>query len=135
MTRARSEATPSPSAASRGRRLFDPDEALAAALQVFWERGYDGASLTVLTAAMGINKPSLYSFFGNKEALFLKALDLYEREWLGYTRLALQSQTAKGVAEALLSGALRSQADRRWPVGCLSLFDHALQYPSFVRSI
>ncbi|WP_332817695.1 TetR/AcrR family transcriptional regulator [Sphingopyxis sp.] len=122
MSPAASAAASDPSAASRGRRLeFDPEEALAAALLVFWERGYDGASLTALTEAMGINKPSLYARFGNKEALFLKALDLYEREWLGYTRIALQAETAKGVAEALLFGALKSQADHRWPAGCLSL--------------
>jgi AcrR family transcriptional regulator len=123
MSRARALATAAPSAPPRGRLLgFDPDEALIAALRVFWERGYDGASLTVLTEAMGISKPSLYSVFGNKDALFLKALDLYEHERLAYTRQALRAQTAKGVAEALLSGALRSQADRRWPPGCLSLF-------------
>ena len=118
----RSEAVLEQSVAPRGRpREFDSNEALAAALRVFWVRGYDGASLTELTEAMGISKPSLYSCFGNKEALFLKALDLYEREWLGYTQAALRSRTARGVAKALLSGALRSQADRRSPAGCLSL--------------
>jgi AcrR family transcriptional regulator len=69
------------SVASRGRpREFDIDEALAAALRVFWARGYDGASLNDLTEAMGITRPSLYAAFGNKETLFCKSLDLYERE-------------------------------------------------------
>ena len=72
-------------AAVRGRpREFDVEEALAAALHVFWEKGYEGASLTDLTEAMGITRPSLYAAFGNKEDLFKRALDLYEREKLAY---------------------------------------------------
>jgi AcrR family transcriptional regulator len=55
------------------------DEALGAALRVFWSKGYEGASLTDLTEAMGVTRPSLYAAFGNKEELFHKALDLYER--------------------------------------------------------
>jgi AcrR family transcriptional regulator len=74
----------------RGRpRQFCPEEALTAALKVFWERGYEGASLAELTEAMGITKPSLYACFGNKEALFCKALDLYERDKLAYVRAPL----------------------------------------------
>ena len=66
---------------TKGRpREFDIDDALAAALRLFWTKGYDGASLTDLTEAMGITRPSLYAAFGNKESLFRKALDLYERE-------------------------------------------------------
>ena len=59
-----------------------------------------------LTAAMGITKPSLYAAFGNKEALFHKALDLYEEEKLAYTREALQQPTARAVAEHILRGAI-----------------------------
>ena len=54
----------------RGRpRAFDEDAALKKAMEVFWSKGYDAASLSDLTAAMGINPPSLYAAFGNKEAL------------------------------------------------------------------
>lgn len=53
-------------------RAFDADDALAKALEVFWRKGFEGTSLTDLTQAMGINKPSLYAAFGNKEQLFLK---------------------------------------------------------------
>lgn len=93
--------------AVRGRpREFDVEEALATALRVFWEKGYDGASLTDLTEAMGITRPSLYAAFGNKEALFKRALDLYETEKLAYIRSALDAPTARGVAQRLLEGAI-----------------------------
>ena len=58
-------------------RAFDMDQALDRALDVFWRKGYEGATLCDLTAAMGINPPSLYAAFGNKEGLFRKALDRY----------------------------------------------------------
>jgi len=58
-------------------RAFDTDKALEAAMMVFWQNGYVGTSLTDLTAAMGINKPSMYSAFGNKEALFELCLRRY----------------------------------------------------------
>ena len=94
-------------AAARGRpREFDVEEALAAALRVFWEKGYDGASLTDLTEAMGITRPSLYAAFGNKEALFKRALDLYETEKLAYVAAALAAPTARGVAQRMLEGTI-----------------------------
>ncbi len=103
----------------RGRpREFDPEQALSAALQVFWTRGYDGASLTELTEVMGINKPSLYACFGNKEELFRKALDLYERDKLNYIRLALEEPTARAVAERLLRGTLAIQTGGNDPRAC-----------------
>ncbi|WDF74801.1 TetR/AcrR family transcriptional regulator [Novosphingobium sp. KACC 22771] len=105
----------------RGRpRQFCPEAALTAALKVFWARGYEGASMSELTEAMGITKPSLYACFGNKEALFRKALDLYEKEKLAYVRAGLTAPTAKGVAEAFLRGALAMQTGND-PRGCLSV--------------
>lgn len=109
-------------AAPKGRpREFCVDEALAAALIVFWRRGYEGASMIELTTAMGITKPSLYAAFGNKEALFHKALDLYEREKLAYIGIALQEPTARLVAEKLLHGALEMQSGTSDPKGCLAV--------------
>ena len=55
---------------------------------MFWSKGYEGASLTELTAAMGITRPSLYAAYGDKEALFRKAMDLYEREKMPYVSAA-----------------------------------------------
>ncbi|HUD29156.1 MAG TPA: TetR/AcrR family transcriptional regulator [Novosphingobium sp.] len=108
--------------AVRGRpREFDPDQALAAALRVFWTRGYEGASMAELTEAMGITKPSLYACFGNKEALFRKALDLYERDKLAYIGAALEAPTAREVAERLLRGALATHCGGSDPHGCLGV--------------
>ena len=59
-------------------RAFNMDQALDQALHVFWKKGYEGTSIVDLTEAMGINPPSLYAAFGNKETLFKKALDRYE---------------------------------------------------------
>ena len=102
-------------------RAFCPDRALAAALGVFWRRGYEGASLTELTEAMGVTRPSLYAAFGNKEALFRKALDLYEREKMAFVDPALAAPTARGVAQRLLEGALQMQTSGDDPGGCLSV--------------
>lgn len=107
---------------ARGRpREFDPDVALASALRIFWQRGYEGASMAELTEAMGITKPSLYACFGNKEALFKRALDLYEREKLCYVSAALEAPTARAVAQHLLGGALDAHCGSVDPQGCFGI--------------
>ena len=104
----------------RGRpREFCVDHALAQALRVFWTKGYEGASLTDLTEAMGITRPSLYAAFGNKESLFRKALDLYEREKMAYIGQGLAQPTARKVAETMLRGALENVAGEDEPHGCM----------------
>jgi AcrR family transcriptional regulator len=100
-------------------RSFNLDEALDAATQVFWTKGYEGASLTELTQAMGINRPSLYAAFGNKETLFRKVLDRYAEERAAYLREALEQLTAREVAEHLLRGAADLLTDPHNPTGCL----------------
>jgi AcrR family transcriptional regulator len=113
---------PSICSAPKGRpREFCVDQALAAALGVFWSKGYEGASMADLTQAMGITKPSLYAAFGNKEALFHKALDLYESEKLAYMREALVQPTARAVAEHIMRGALDAQTSSEGPRGCLGV--------------
>lgn len=77
----------------RGRpRVFDEEQALDAALAVFWRNGYQAASLAELTQAMGISKPSLYSAFGNKEQLYLAALERYREQQLSKHADALAAE-------------------------------------------
>src|SRR3981189_1577334 len=65
----------------RGRpRSFDREQALERAMQVFWKQGYEATSIHDLTRAMGINPPSLYAAFGDKERLFMEAIERYQRE-------------------------------------------------------
>ena len=71
-------------------RGFDPDEALERAMMVFWEHGYEGASLSCLTHAMGISTTSMYAAFGNKEELFRKALERYSEGPSAYLTRALE---------------------------------------------
>jgi AcrR family transcriptional regulator len=100
-------------------RAFDPDQALDRALQVFWRKGYEGTSIADLTAAMGINPPSLYAAFGNKEALFRRALDRYEALHEASWREALDAQTGYEAIERLLMRSAASLGDKRNPPGCL----------------
>lgn len=111
---------PKPSAARMGRpRSFDPDKALDRALQVFWQKGYEGASLSDLTRAMGINRPSLYAAFGDKEALFRRALDRYAQGPAAFVHEALQEPTARRVAERLLRTSADLLSGGNHPSGCL----------------
>lgn len=114
------ESNAAPSVKGRPRE-FCVDEALSKALAVFWMKGYEGASMADLTEAMGITKPSLYAAFGNKEALFHKALDLYEAEKLAYTREALKQPSARAVAEHFMRGAIEAQTSTCDPKGCLGV--------------
>ncbi|MCV7061386.1 TetR/AcrR family transcriptional regulator [Mycolicibacterium vaccae] len=109
-----------PRTSSVGRpRSFDIDEALDRAMVVFWERGFEGASLTDLTEAMGITRTSMYAAFGNKEELFRAALRRYLDGPGGYLTGALAEPTARAVAEAFLRGAVRATTRPGGPAGCL----------------
>src|SRR6202167_5712662 len=100
-------------------RSFDIDGALDRALQLFWRKGYEGTSLSDLTKAVGVNRPSLYAAFGDKKALFRKALDRYLTGPAAYTQEALKEPTARAVVERLLQGAADLNAAPRNPGGCL----------------
>ena len=104
----------------RGRpRAFDPDAALERAMHVFWAKGYEGASLSNLTRAMRINRPSLYAVFGNKEQLFRKVLDRYVDGPLAYFGKALAAPNARDVVEQIFLGAAKMAGDPKIPAGCL----------------
>jgi AcrR family transcriptional regulator len=88
-------------------------------LQVFWRKGYEGSSLSDLTETMGINPPSLYVAFGNKEGLFRQALERHMAGPASYARAALAAPTARAVVEQLMSGAADLLTDKRNLGGCL----------------
>src|SRR5437870_8730296 len=100
-------------------RAFDPDVALERAMHVFWAKGYEGASLSDLTRAMRINRPSLYAAFGNKEQLFGKVLDRYMNGPLAYFQKALAARKARDVVEEIFLGTARMAGDPKIPAGCL----------------
>lgn len=104
----------------RGRpRAFDTEKALDRAMEVFWQKGYEGASLAELTASMGVNRPSLYAAFGSKEELFRKVLDRYDAGPSSFVREAMEEPTARAVVCRLLRGAAEMHTDPRTPPGCL----------------
>ncbi|WP_039798043.1 TetR/AcrR family transcriptional regulator [Nocardia araoensis] len=100
-------------------RSFDADTALDRALEVFWRHGYEGTSMADLTAAMGINKPSLYAAFGNKEELFGRVLARYLDGPGAYAADALDAPTGREVLERLIHGAVELTAGENTPPGCL----------------
>jgi AcrR family transcriptional regulator len=100
-------------------RAFDYDVALDSALKVFWSKGYEGASLSDLTKAMGINRPSLYAAFGDKETLFRRAMQRYVSEQDVYITESLNEPTTKRVAERLLANVIDAITRPHNPHGCL----------------
>src|SRR5437762_11325658 len=100
-------------------RSFDPDTALDRAMHVFWAKGYEGASLSDLTRAMRINRPSLYAAFGNKKQLFRKVLDRYMDGPVAYFGKALAAPKARAVVEEIFLGTARMADDPKIPAGCL----------------
>jgi len=100
-------------------RSFDEDDALDAAMLLFWRQGYEGTSLSDLTAAMGINRPSLYAAFGNKEALFRRVTERYLAGPGKGIAAALELPTAREVVTALFRVYADAAAEKARPRGCL----------------
>ena len=106
---------------SRGRpRSFDREAALDAAMRLFWEHGYEATSLAQLTAAIGVSAPSLYTAFGDKEALFLQAVDRYMARGGDQTQALMgdAKSAREAVARVLAESAVRL-TDPRYPRGCM----------------
>lgn len=112
---------PSAAARPRGRpRSFDREQALERAMDVFWSKGFEAASLTDLTEAMGINPPSLYAAFGDKEGLFIEAVQRYHanaQQDCPYSDLP----TARAAVESLLTFAATLFTEPGHPRGCLAV--------------
>ena len=102
-------------------REFDVTQALDAALCVFWRKGYEGASYTDLTHATGVERPALYAAFGNKEALFRKALERYYERDLAFFPAALELPTAREVVSRILHGAVELNTRHQDHPGCLGV--------------
>lgn len=100
-------------------REFDAETALDQAMEVFWRHGYEGATIAQLTEAMGINPPSLYACFGNKEGLLKAALDRYTKLRNVWMNEVVAAPTARDVAERMLMGIADRQTDPANPPGCL----------------
>ena len=121
MAAGRQDETPEPAEPKRGRpRGFDETEALLRALELFWERGFEGTSVTELTHAMRISPPSLYATYGSKEELFRKAVAHYNDPERSPTALALRNApTARQAVESLLRNNARAYTSGDTPRGCL----------------
>ncbi|MFV3074921.1 TetR/AcrR family transcriptional regulator [Niveispirillum fermenti] len=102
-------------------REFDVEKALDAVLCVFWRMGYEGASYADLTKAAGVERPALYAAFGNKEAMFRRALDRYYQRYLDYIPEALALPTAREVARHILYQAAELTTRYAENTGCLGI--------------
>ena len=117
--------------AERGRpRSFGRDAALRRAMEVFWARGYEGTAISDLTAAMGINSPSLYAAFGCKEALFREAVELYGRDEGAIAARALAEEpTTRQAVEAMLRNNADAYANPEHPPGCMVVLSAMIGSP------
>ncbi|HHL32328.1 MAG TPA: TetR/AcrR family transcriptional regulator [Oceanospirillales bacterium] len=104
------------------KRLFDVNETLEKAMLIFWENGFSGTSLTDLTSGLGINKPSLYAAFGNKEQLYSAALNYYLNNFSSprYAKLTEPKEDdLKTRLHSLLYNLAQRITDTKTPKGCL----------------
>src|SRR6201999_3894110 len=108
-------------AKGRGRpRSFDETGALEKATQVFWSKGYDGVTIDDLVAGMGVGRPSLYAIFGDKRAIFMRALKIYaDRKGAGAKKALLSPQRLRDSITSFLRFAVESATEKGSARGCL----------------
>jgi AcrR family transcriptional regulator len=106
---------------SRGRpRSFDETGALEKATQVFWAKGYDGVTIDDLVAGMGVGRPSLYSVFGDKRAIFLRVLKMYaEKKGARAAKALFSPPTLRDALVSFLRHAVESATEEGSATGCL----------------
>ncbi len=100
-------------------RGFDEDAALEAAMRVFWQNSYEGATIADLTEAMGINRSSMYAAFGDKESIFRRVVERYREERMTYIRQALDELSLRKVVAGLIQGTAEFLSSPDNPRGCL----------------
>jgi len=102
-------------------RAFDESVVLDRAMDVFWRRGYEGASMSELSGAMGLNSPSIYAAFGSKRGLFDAVLKRYFVRRESFAQAIAEAPTARAAAERMLFGAIDWLVSSEEPLGCLLL--------------
>ncbi|MGK6325233.1 TetR/AcrR family transcriptional regulator [Sphingomonas sp. DT-51] len=100
-------------------RGFDEQVVIDRAKRLFWDRGYEGTSLSELLAHTGLTKSSLYKAFGSKEDLFRKVVASYDDRQLDFRRRALAETTPRSIVASLLRGMAALHAGDDTPRGCL----------------
>jgi len=100
---------------------FNKDAALEAAMLLFWERGFEGASMADLTKAMGLSPSSIYAAYGDKQALFALAAKRYLDYRAQYAARALAEPTLKAVVRALFENTVEFLTTPGHPPSCMSL--------------
>jgi TetR/AcrR family transcriptional regulator, transcriptional repressor for nem operon len=100
---------------------FNPDKSLDAAIEVFWESGYERASLDALMDKMGVARQGLYDTFGDKRALYLKALERYRERHQGYFREILDGDRSVKKGFTRIFSDLVEESRREHERGCLLL--------------
>jgi AcrR family transcriptional regulator len=111
-----------------GRPLsFDRDAALAAAVELFWRSGYAETSIAMLTSAMGVTPPSLYTAFGDKRRLFEEASAVYFERTCEAVDQAAALPTAHEAIAQMLDDTAHAHTDAATPPGCLMLTEPRLE--------
>jgi AcrR family transcriptional regulator len=111
-------------------RKFDRDKVINLALKAFWMHGYDGTSMRILESAMGLEAPSIYGAFGNKESLFKTCIESYNNKTRPFHLKAVDQPNSLLVAKCLLESAVEHMTSEDNPDGCLIFLGAAVSSPS-----